>query len=47
MAALEAFAGELHQRHAAILARGVLQREERRAVAVQEDVWESRLLPAT
>ena len=34
----EAFAGELQQRHAAILARGVLQREQRRAVAVQQRV---------
>ena len=34
----EAFAGEFQQRHAAILARGVLQREQRRAVAVQQRV---------
>jgi hypothetical protein len=34
----EPFAGEFQQRHAAVLARGVLQLEQRRAVAVQERV---------
>ena len=41
---LKAFAGEFHQRHAAVLAGGVLQREQRRAVAVQERVRD-RLAP--
>jgi len=41
---LEAFAGEIHQRHAAVFAGGVLQWEGRRAVAVQKRVGD-RLAP--
>jgi hypothetical protein len=34
----EAFPGQFHERHAAILAGGIFQREQRRAVAVQQRI---------